>query len=61
MWKEKGDMSFGGKEGLIISSITSAEVEEVSISSLVGFHMGVFGEFIIREEFSVQLEVLYSS
>jgi hypothetical protein len=59
--QEKKDMSFGVKGGLNISSISNAEGDGVTSSALVGFHAGVFGEFMLSDKFGLQPEVLYSS
>lgn len=53
------DMYFGIKGGLNISSITN--VNEVDASALVGFHIGLFGEFMISDKFALQPEILYST
>ena len=59
--QEKEDMSFGAKGGLNISSITNADQDGVNSNSLVGFHIGFFGEFMISDEFAIQPELLYST
>lgn len=57
----KEDMAFGIKGGLNISTITNADVDGVNTKSLVGFHVGFFGEFVLSDKFSIQPEVLYST
>ena len=57
----KEDMAFGIKGGLNISTITNADVDGVNSKSLVGFHVGFFGEFVLSDKFSIQPEVLYST
>lgn len=59
--QNKKDMSFGVKGGLNISSITNTDVEGLNSSSLVGFHIGAFGEFMILEKLFIQPELLYST
>lgn len=59
--QEKADMAFGVKGGLNISTITNADVDGVNSKSLVGFHVGFFGEFMISNKFAIQPEVLYSA
>ncbi|MFV5692305.1 porin family protein [Flavobacterium sp. LT1R49] len=59
--QDKEDMSFGVKAGLNISSITNADQDGMNSKSLVGFHVGFFGEFMISNEFSIQPELLYST
>lgn len=59
--QDKKDMSYGVKGGLNISSITNSDVEEMESSSLVGFHIGLFGEFMIADKFAIQPELLYST
>ncbi|MDI6034619.1 porin family protein [Flavobacterium sp. LB2P84] len=59
--QEKADMAFGVKGGLNISTITNADVDGVNSKSLVGFHVGFFGEFMISNTFAIQPEVLYSA
>ncbi|MDI6050685.1 MAG: porin family protein [Bacteroidota bacterium] len=59
--QEKADMAFGVKGGLNISTITNADVDGVNTKSLVGFHVGFFGEFMISNKFAIQPEVLYSA
>lgn len=57
----KEDMAFGIKGGLNISTITNADVDGVNSKSLVGFHVGFFGEFMLGDKFAIQPEVLYST
>lgn len=57
--QDKKEMSFGIKGGLNISSITN--VSGLNTSSLIGFHVGVFGEFMLGDEFAIQPELLYST
>jgi hypothetical protein len=59
--QDRKDMSFGVKGGLNISSITNAEEDGVNSKSLVGFHIGFFGEFMISDQFAIQPELLYST
>ena len=59
--QEKADMAFGVKGGLNISTITNADVDGVNSKSLIGFHAGFFGEFMISNKFAIQPEVLYSA
>lgn len=59
--QEKEDMSFGVKGGLNISTITNVNDVGVSSSSLIGFHVGVFGEFMVSDKFAIQPELLYSA
>ncbi len=59
--QEKADMAFGVKGGLNISTITNADVDGINSKSLVGFHVGFFGEFMISDKFTIQPEVLYSA
>lgn len=59
--QEKADMAFGVKGGLNISTITNADVDGVNSKSLIGFHVGFFGEFMISNKFAIQPEVLYSA
>lgn len=59
--QEKKDMSFGVKGGLNISTITNVNDVGVSSSSLIGFHVGVFGEFMVSDKFAIQPELLYSA
>ena len=57
----KEDMAFGIKGGLNISTITNADVDGVNSKSLVGFHVGFFGEFMLSDKFAIQPEILYST
>jgi hypothetical protein len=59
--QDKEDMSFGVKGGLNISSITNANQDGMNSNSLVGFHVGFFGEFMLNDEFFIQPELLYST
>lgn len=59
--QDKKDMSFGIKGVLNISSISNVEGDGLNSSSLVGFHAGFFGEFMISDKFAIQPEVLYST
>jgi opacity protein-like surface antigen len=59
--QDKKGMSYGVKGGLNISSITNSDVEEMESSSLVGFHIGLFGEFMLGNKFAIQPELLYST
>jgi hypothetical protein len=59
--QDKKDMSFGIKGGLNISSISNVEGDGVNSNSLVGFHAGFFGEFMITDKFTIQPEVVYSA
>lgn len=58
--QEKAAMAFGVKGGLNISTITNADVDGVNSKSLVGFHVGFFGEFMVSYTFAIQPEILYS-
>ncbi|MFV8343074.1 porin family protein [Flavobacterium sp. XS2P39] len=55
--QEKEDMAFGAKAGLNLATITNAD----GSSTLVGFHVGFFAEFMLGENFAVQPELLYST
>lgn len=55
--QEKEDMAFGAKAGLNLANITNAD----GSSTLVGFHVGFFAEFMLGENFAVQPELLYST
>lgn len=59
--QDKKDMSFGVKGGLNISSISNSDGGGVNSKALVGFHVGVFGEFMVSDKFAVQPELLYSA
>lgn len=59
--QDKEAMSFGVKGGLNVSTITNAEEGGVNAKSLIGFHIGFFGEFMISDKFGIQPELLYSS
>ncbi len=59
--QEKEDMSFGVKGGLNISSITNSDVDGMDSNSMVGVHIGLFGEFKIADKFAIQPELLYST
>jgi hypothetical protein len=59
--QDKENMSFGVKGGLNVSSITNADQDGVNSKSLIGFHAGFFGEFMISDKFAIQPEVLYST
>jgi hypothetical protein len=59
--QDKKNMSFGVKGGLNVSSITKADQDGVNSKSLIGFHAGFFGEFMISDKFAIQPEVLYSA
>ena len=56
----KAEMVFGVKGGFNISTITNADVDGVNSKSLVGFHVGFFGEFKISNTFAIQPEVMFS-
>lgn len=53
----KEDMSFGVKGGLNLATITNAD----GSNTLIGFHVGFFGEFMLGDNFALQPEVLYSA
>ncbi len=59
--QDKENMSFGVKGGLNVSSITNADQDGVNSKSLIGFHVGFFGEFMISDKFAIQPELLYSA
>ena len=59
--QDKKDMSFGVKGGLNVSSVTNAVQYGANSSSLIGFHLGVFGEFMVSDKFAIQPELLYSA
>lgn len=59
--QNKKDMYFGVKGGLNISSITNVNDVGASSSSLIGFHVGVFGELMVTDKFAIQPELLYST
>lgn len=59
--QDNKEMSFGVKGGLNVSTLANADGDGVSVSSLVGFHIGGFAEFMITDKFAVQPEVLYSA
>jgi hypothetical protein len=59
--QDKEDMSFGVKGGLNVSSITNSDQDGVNSKSLIGFHVGFFGEFMISDKFAIQPELLYSA
>ncbi|RTY89662.1 porin family protein [Flavobacterium sp. GT3R68] len=50
-------MSFGVKGGLNVASISNSD----DAKSLIGFHVGAFGEFMLSEKFAIQPEVLFST
>ncbi|MFV8327187.1 porin family protein [Flavobacterium sp. ZS1P14] len=55
--QEKEAMSFGAKGGLNLATVTNADGSK----TLVGFHIGFFGEFMLGDDFALQPEVLYST
>lgn len=55
--QERQDMAFGAKAGLNLANITNAD----GSSTLLGFHVGFFAEFMLGDNFAVQPEVLYSA
>jgi len=59
--QDNKDMSFGVKGGLNVSTVTNAVQYGTNSSSLIGFHLGVFGEFMIVDKFCIQPELLYST
>ena len=59
--QDKENMSFGVKGGLNVSTITNADQDGVNSKSLIGFHVGFFGEFMISDQFAIQPELLYSA
>jgi opacity protein-like surface antigen len=59
--QEKKEIYFGIKGGLNLCSITNADQDGVSSSTLVGFHVGVLGEFMLGDNFAIQPELLYST
>jgi len=59
--QDKKEIYFGVKAGLNLCSITNANQDGVSSSTLVGFHVGVLGEFMLGEKFAIQPELLYST
>ncbi len=55
------DPGFGVKAGINISTQkTIGEGINVNTKSLVGFHLGVYGNYFFLEQLAVQLELLYS-
>ncbi|UQD56280.1 porin family protein [Flavobacterium sp. K5-23] len=59
--QDKKDMSFGVKAGLNVSSINNIDEDGVDSNSLIGFHVGFFGEFMVSDKFAIQPELLYST
>ena len=59
--QDKKEIYFGVKAGLNLCSITNANQDGVSSSTLVGFHVGVLGEFMLGDKFAIQPELLYST
>jgi opacity protein-like surface antigen len=59
--QEKKEIYFGIKAGLNLCSITNADQDGVNSSTLVGFHVGVLGEFMLGDKFAIQPELLYST
>lgn len=59
--QEKKDVSFGIKGGLNVSSLTNVAEDGADSNPLVGFHVGLFGEFMIGDKFAIQPEVVYST
>jgi opacity protein-like surface antigen len=59
--QEKKEIYFGIKGGLNLCSITNADEDGVNSSTLVGFHVGVLGEFMLGDNFAIQPELLYST
>ncbi len=59
--QDKQDLSFGVKAGLNFSTVTNAGQYGTNSSSLVGFHLGAFGEFRVVDKFCLQPELLYST
>ena len=61
--QNKKEVSFGIKGGLNVSTITNVNSIDTGVSSsaLIGFHVGVFGEFLLSDKFSLQPELLYST
>lgn len=54
--QEKKESSFGVKAGLNLATITNAD----GSSTLSGYNLGFFGEFMLDENFSLQPEITYS-
>lgn len=50
-------MSFGVKGGLNVASLSNSD----DAKSLIGFHVGGFGEFMLTEQFAIQPEVMFST
>lgn len=50
-------MSFGVKGGLNVASVSNND----DAKSLIGFHIGGFGEFMLSEKFAIQPEILFST
>jgi hypothetical protein len=59
--QDKKDMSFGVKAGLNVSSINNIDGDGVDSNSLIGFHVGFLGEFMVSDKFAIQPELLYST
>src|SRR3970040_2696952 len=59
--QDKKDMSFGIKGGLNVTSLTNVAEDGADSNPLVGFHVGLFGEFMIGDKFAIQPEVVYST
>lgn len=57
----KKEIYFGFKAGLNLCSITNSDQDGVSSSTLVGFHVGVLGEFMFGDKLAFQPELLYST
>lgn len=59
--QDKKEMSFGVKGGLNVCSVTNVTSVGVTSSTLIGYHVGGFGEFFITDKFALQPELLYSA
>ena len=59
--QEKKEIYFGIKAGLNLCTITNSDQDGVSSGTLVGFHIGVLGEFMFGDKLAFQPELLYST
>ena len=53
------DLNFGAKAGLNIATLNFTD--DTDIKSLLGLHVGVFGNYAINEKFAIQPELFYST
>ena len=54
------DMAFGVKGGLNVATLSNTAQGNTD-TVLLGFHVGVFGEFKVTDKFAVQPEILFST